>query len=463
MGTILFFLPRLSLACESVFYLNLKTFLEEEGVSVHFWGLEQDNADIVRQLDLTVFPWNLPELEPKRFELTIVPDSTCRLAVERHLQWNEFQAPNSHRLERLLEGAALYRDVLGAAIDIVNPSLVLLWNGEYASHLLLRDVLQDRGIRTEFLERGLIAGSLFVDPKGLAYNSAFCGGEGAFAEMPSREFDFAQLKANILSSSESWWEQPERQPLDRLRLQLGIPAGKKVIFFPGQVDADTSNFLFSPNFKNNLEAFRWLLSVVAEREDAYILGKHHPKAKSMPQNYRKQLNAAQGCWLEDVAIQDCLGLCDCVATVNSTVGVEAMFHEKPTLALGRSLLSGRNVYYELEESSNSRYIIDSWLHACDFDQKLKAFESFMRDLVSESLIAIDPGNIGASMRSINDLVSHLSVPSGEVAAQQENSKMIDVLAKTLRHLANPAERESHPNSVTNRIRRTIKSLKLRIH
>jgi hypothetical protein len=274
----------------------------------------------------------------------------------------------------------------------------------------LREVLRRLRIPTAFIERGLLPGTLFFDRRGISANSSFLTGNRSSQPTDRREesFDFEAYREYYLKGRESWWHQPNRQSLEEIRLRLGIRPDQKVIFFPGQVDGDTANFIFSPHFESSSSAFSWLCDKFKERDEYFILGKHHPKSNTDTKLFERHLSS-NGKWIEDVAVQDCLAVSDYVALVNSTVSLEATLYEKPTLSLGNSLLTGSDILYEVKDPKRAEQEIADWLGKVDFQQRLERFPQFIGRLASRHLFAYNKNLARFGLRSAEDFARTLSV------------------------------------------------------
>ena len=297
-------------------------------------------------------------------------------------------------------------DIAAYASDIVRtlqPAAAVIWNGHHVPEAILAAALRQRGTPMLSVERAPVPRALFVDDRGLSSASAVAHR----LEWPSvdgrwlRRAD--EVSARIARGSLTWWEQPDRSGPSSLRARLGVPPGRQVLVFAGQVDADTQRFLFSPVFADNLDAWRWFLVQLAGRDDVFVIGKHHPKATTPPDAYRRALadSGVAGAWCTDVAIDDALALADRVAAVNSTVLYEALARGVPALAMGDWLLQGRGVAYEVRDRRLDGAQVEAWLTASDFSTRRDRWRAAMGFLLSGSIYAYEreevrAGGLGAA-------------------------------------------------------------------
>jgi len=335
-------------------YARLKTPLDVPYARVF------ENLDAVRR-----FGFDLPE-NPKA-----EPEDRDDALLERERLWTGEEEDVRHK-ERRRRALSFLRGFYRQCLEAVEPSLVVLWNGEHTAEMILKDLCQKQGRPVVFLERGPFRDTLFFDPQGINVASAAARRPFWRWENPEEASKWRQeintLRETYLAGRATWWAQPDAAGPEAIRRRFGIPKDRKIIFFAGQMDRDTSSFLFSPHFRDNADAFRWFCRNLPPDEPLFILGKHHPQSKRDPEDYREALNG-RGVWVTDVSLQDCLDLADRVASVNSTVLYEALLLGKPVLALGDWLLKGREAAYELKDPASAGPVFTAWLEAADWAEK----------------------------------------------------------------------------------------------
>lgn len=177
-------------------------------------------------------------------------------------------------------------------------------------------VLDDRGIyydcRSPSRLEAILAESVF-DPRLIARARALID---------------ALLSANITKYNLA----EHRTPLD-------IPAGRRVLFVPGQVEDDAS-ILFGAE---GMTAAEQLRLVRGNNPEAFIVYKPHPDVSA---GLRKGLaNAADALrfadlYVEDHAVLHLLDLADEVHTITSLTGFEALLRGKPVTCYGKPFYAG---------------------------------------------------------------------------------------------------------------------------
>ena len=232
--------------------------------------------------------------------------------------------------------------------------------------------------------------TLFLDKEGIHADSSIARKGKEILDEKDKVYWEDVLKKTAqeyATNKETWWEQPESLDRGAFLDKLNIPKNSKIVLFAGQVDNDTQTFKYSPLFENNLNAFKWFCENVPKEENIFILGKHHPKSDTNPEEYRKIVKG-KGVWLDDAALSDCLAVSSRVVAVNSTVLFEGLLTGKPILSMGKSLLSGKDVSYEINSLDGAGEIIKKWLHDDANDDHKRHWEKYGALLLSKSLYSV---------------------------------------------------------------------------
>jgi hypothetical protein len=292
----------------------------------------------------------------------------------------------------------------------LDPVAVVLWNGQHVSEVILDAAARQGGLPVLYVERAPIPQALFADARGLSAASDIARRPEWPEPEPRWHECAASLIRRIAGGQDTWWEQPasHRNATTPLRKQLGIPRDARVLLFAGQVDEDTQQFLFSPLFSHNVEAFRWLLQHLRGRSNVFVLGKQHPKSRTAVEAYHRALaeSGVPGQWRVDLSIDDALAVADRVAAVNSTVLYEAMAREIPVLSLGDWLLGGRGAAYEVRGHGDTA-AIDAWVEAADIEARQQSWRRGLAVLLSSCIYAYAPGDQARGMLGASDLANRL--------------------------------------------------------
>ncbi len=226
------------------------------------------------------------------------------------------------QLKKTLADGSRYLKAVQRLLDDVKPDRVAIWNGYtgYAANAL-RLLCKARGIRAAYLERGLRRDSLFIDSQGVNGASTL-------------------LRFDPQS-------RPDPDNTDRERLARCFPSripqgtalartdGKRSILFPMQVELDTNILLYSP-YSSMRQAFLAIHQQFDSPTTEFIVRPHPEEVPGQMSNipaFERVKVTREG------TLNDWIDSCDLVATINSTVGLEALLRGKPVLALGSSIYS----------------------------------------------------------------------------------------------------------------------------
>jgi hypothetical protein len=283
--------------------------------------------------------------------------------------------------------------IFDSLLDSLNIAFVLVGNGNHAVDMILLDKVKERGINHKFFERGPFPGMWHLDEKGMtAGTDAAKKPDCAWFDDPKWIQIFKDYEEYYKRQKKSWWEQPDTE--NDLRKLFNIPDEKKIILFANQLDNDTSNFLYAPLHKTNLDAFKWFCEQIKPYKDEYfIVGKHHPMNHLSCDKFKEAVGD-MGVWTDEVSLDDALMQSDYVCAVNSTLLYEALIYRKPCLMLGQAVLSGKDIVYEITnlEKSHVDLTIKSWLNVDGKEIREERWLNLGASLLSDCLYSMNTDN-----------------------------------------------------------------------
>ncbi len=217
-------------------------------------------------------------------------------------------------------------DQLDAVLELTRPTRVYIWNGLTGVVAnCLRAMTARQGIDAHYLERGLLPGSLFVDPEGTNANSQLH--RLTLDELPDAE------PAAIRTA--------RHEPPAGLRARAGDAA--RLVFVPLQVQRD-ANILFHSQMSGGMPALVELVAEAVRGLDAVAVMRRHPEeVDTFDLPVRPQLR-----FIDDGPVDDWCDAADLVVTVNSTVGLTALVRGRPVVALGRAIYTNKGLCVEAE-------------------------------------------------------------------------------------------------------------------
>lgn len=269
------------------------------------------------------------------------PSLRSIVRVVRLVDWKRLVAEKCHerRVKGKYEGVA-YRILLrfemlvmalrcAALLNKEKPDAVVMWNGSNRYCQLLLALLGS-DVRTFFFENGLLPGTTTLDSRGVNYynsvprNAAFYRGYGQRVELPIYD-----QPAELIP----------RQPRTATVAPVALPS--RFIFIPFQDDRDTQIRLFSPWIGDMRELFSLAQRIVDETGWSVVLKEHPSSREQYPDLHQKcsdRLFFANG-----NSTQQLIESSSLVVSINSTVGLESVWLNKPLLTVGQAFYNVEGV------------------------------------------------------------------------------------------------------------------------
>jgi len=232
-------------------------------------------------------------------------------------------------------------------INKEKPNRILVWNGSVNMNGAWVVAAQQHNIPCYYLEKSFFHNSWIIDKKGIgplsSINTIEWKNEIETLDNTQKNNNIILAKTRISKSileKSSAWEQPENNTeLDQL-IQLK-KKGKKLLFFPQQVDGDTNIFLFSTLFK---KCFGYLDFIVDNLQEPWnLVVKPHPKSLNPFSKNMYPFKKNNVHLYENINVHNIIEICDKVITINSNVGTESIMHNKPTATMGKYILDSINI------------------------------------------------------------------------------------------------------------------------
>lgn len=214
--------------------------------------------------------------------------------------------------------AAVLKDVLQAELDQSDPSVVIIFNGSLYPESVLAEVSKDR--RRAFVEGGFFPGTMQVDPKGLNAANSVPRDPGFYLDAVE---DFAADGLPDAVNNRA----SKTQGAGAVDLKPGY------VFVPFQVPSDMQVTLHSP-WVRDMEMFQDVICDLADRHpDETFVIKEHPSFKRSVKGRRSHPRVI---FANDNVTSDLIDGARAVITLNSTVGIEALYLERPVITLGHA-------------------------------------------------------------------------------------------------------------------------------
>lgn len=207
--------------------------------------------------------------------------------------------------------------------------VAVAWNGLNGTRRVFMDAAKDAGAKTLFFELGPFPGRITVDPAGVNYANALPRNATPYkAWLDQSDVDPEGWRALGAKIKQRTPDQPPA-PSDGLP-----PLTKPFVFAPLQVPGDSQLRLFGGNFRTVDVFVRALMDAARSLPNGWHLRlKEHPSTPAFVAEILRDTDAP--IYLDnttDTFAQ--VAASRGVITINSSVGLEAMFFDKPVVACG---------------------------------------------------------------------------------------------------------------------------------
>lgn len=218
-----------------------------------------------------------------------------------------------------------------AFFEARRDAVAVAWNGLNGSRRVFMDGARDAGARRLYFELSPFPDRITVDPCGVNYHNGLPRDADAYV---------AWAKADG-GDDKGWRAMRDRiraRPAARPRMQAapGVPLDRPFVFIPLQVPGDSQLRLFGGAFRTVETVIKAVADAARDLPDGWHARiKEHP---SSPVDFTQLLSQVGHPKLVVDNVTDTftqVAAARAVVTVNSSVGLEAMFFDKPVVALGQ--------------------------------------------------------------------------------------------------------------------------------
>ena len=236
-----------------------------------------------------------------------------------------------------------WRNIYKKAIDKIKPDVVFTWNVDRT----LKQITDQSDILLINNEVSVLRSpypqSYFYDPCGVAAGSSI---KRLWKEKYSHEHIddgrrelVRRLRDHMRSSMNELCDR------DQVKARLGL-SGKKLALVLLQVENDSNIIAYSP-FKSMPEFLDAFLAQIVDEYDVII--KRHPSEIETTGFASANLAGNVKFVDHEFSVPDLAGVSDCVFTINSTGGFEALMLHKRVITFGESFYSGLGMTIDIKE------------------------------------------------------------------------------------------------------------------
>ncbi|OUM88989.1 MAG: hypothetical protein BAA01_10255 [Bacillus thermozeamaize] len=271
----------------------------------------------------------------------------------------------------------------------LNPKKVVLWNKFHAIHLVLYNVCKEMGIKTVFMEFGLLPGTIVVEEMGQMGESFPAVKYQQFMNLDVNDQDLAMAERVIKMIRDKKLNR-NIQPINNMKEKLlsQLIKDRAIIFYAGQNDFESGMYPYteetkkyhSPIFKTSDEAALYL-SALAKKNKWNFIYKPHPLIYRLRKSYYEKLKVENMIVVSDIDINDLVDMADLTITILSQTGYVSLIRNRPTLMLGYTQLRGKGCTYEAFTLEEIEQTIKSALQNGFTESQQYAFKKHVAQLL----------------------------------------------------------------------------------
>lgn len=228
--------------------------------------------------------------------------------------------------------------------------LVIVWNGCHAEAASCAKAARDLGVKVLFMEDGYFPGTIVMDEKGVNAASYLTGKEAGFYQKVETDPEkMAQLKEIKLVP---------RALRTEFRGKEDFTYPPRYFFLPFQVKTDTQILLYSPQIRDMYELADRVYSALERFNRKYnrnywLVIKEHPSdyGRVNYDDLKKRYAGKQVAFTTTLPSSDLIESSEAVITINSNVGLEALFKGKPVITLGEAFFNVEGLVYHCTDLS----------------------------------------------------------------------------------------------------------------
>ena len=242
---------------------------------------------------------------------------------------------------------------------------LVIWNGLKFRQRICVEAARFLNIPCYFIERGAFPGTTTLDPKGINYLNSVPRDPAFYSTLPQTT-DVPYIEHDC--------ERP-----------AGLP--EHYLFVPFQVNIDSQIVLFSPWIKHMPDLVSKMVDCCDKLGDRapVIVFKPHPACDQDYTALEKSLASHPHIrFVHDIATPDLIRHADAVATINSSVGMEALLMKKKVIVMGQA-------FYNLPHLTLSAASQEQLKHALaaypDWEADAHLRDAFLSHIASDHVVA----------------------------------------------------------------------------
>lgn len=207
---------------------------------------------------------------------------------------------------------------------VLNPAALVVWNGMGVGRASAIFLARLHKIRVVYLENGCMPNTVAVDAQGINFHNSV-----------PRNADFYRMVPPDHSISRTLVPRAARTPKEASGA-ANRPLPKRFVFVPFQVYTDTQIVMFSPLLRSMHDLYALLersVGLLADEELCFVVKEHPSCGQTYGELHERNPRIV---FANDETTENLIRQAECVMTVNSSVGVEAILHHQRVVTLGQA-------------------------------------------------------------------------------------------------------------------------------
>jgi SAM-dependent methyltransferase len=322
--------------------------------------------------------------------------------IERDIFWNKDSVEN---YDKYLKGLFSCKHFYSELVKDLKPSFVFVWGNLLPQSFIFKDILENNGIPSFYLERGFFPGTLMIED--LLYDELnLLAANKSHFNADSVDYNYNKLKEFYSKNTLTKYPENHDSDLEKFILEKKFE-GYKLITLYGTYDAvyfpaeQNNSKLLSTVFNYTVEAARYLTEEIQKQSKLLLVIKPHP----IDNNDYSIFNSERVFVTKNFYNKKLIELSDLIIVGNSTIQYDALLNEKPILLIAKSALYNFNAAYIAQSKESFSKDLEKALNRKDFNKIIQNSKIFFDSLLkSHTYFYL----LDAPAKSLEDLIEFIT-------------------------------------------------------
>jgi hypothetical protein len=241
---------------------------------------------------------------------------------------------------------------------------VLIWNGyhcllskSYDWQIKIKDLAKKQHRPVYIVERGALPDTIYIDKYGFLNESSSYNVEKWDISLTGEQLQIIDKYIEDFKNDSCSLEPQQSNRIDKKEFynHLNLSNYKTIVFVPLQVKTDTTILKWA-DWVKSVDNFVKVIESIARNNSEYVfLIKNHPCEE---EQYVPKLPNIK--LVDSFHYKDCLAYSDIVVTINSGLGVQALFYDKPVILVGDAWYQSNFLNYKVLDKEELIYRLQNF-------------------------------------------------------------------------------------------------------